>query len=135
MLTGLKQLEQTVEREMSLLTHLPPATPGANVLQRVQRAVLAEAARRPARPDWWRWRAPLGAAAGLLLVFGWLSLPAPQVNGGAEAALGEWAVAFEASSDGLASVLSVAAEGSEDERDLNEMFDSLGESLEELQSL
>jgi hypothetical protein len=139
----LERLERDVERELRLLEGLPAAKPRPECVARVVAAVQAEAQRRGARRGAWR----LGsvgsaAAAALLLVAGWSAMTAPHAvpePGGVDTLLSEWASAFDESSSRLTRVVDEGWMPSEYDTDateeLDELFESLDESLDVFQTL
>lgn len=138
----LNTLEQMVERKMALLAALPAESLDAEALQRTQWAVAAENERLLRQRRLLRWtRGGLGAAASILLAVAWVlsvgTPPAP-VGGDVEAVLSDWTAALNESTDRLASLREVVVTGEAGDEiggELDELFNSLDETLERFESL
>ena len=135
----LSKLERDVEQELGLLRDLPPVTPGPSCVARVKAAVAAEAQRIARRRRLLRWTGTgIGAAAAVLLVVVGITLwhGRPPRATGSDAALTEWATAIDESNARLASLFSAASDTGEDENaELDELFRSLDESLQQFENL
>lgn len=144
MTESLHELEQRVEREMALLRNLPPAEPDLRCLGSVQAAVVGEGRRvmRRRRMRGMMWTA-VGAAAAILMA---ISLSTTSGGSGmsasdAEAALTEWTVAVDESTDRLTTLLdggwirSDSGTGAEDDGELDDLLRSLDQSLERFEAL
>ncbi len=145
MSSEMDNLERTVEREMELLRDLPAVSPRRECVERIQAAVVAEAARVTRHRRAMRLaQAGLGVAAALVLAFG-LSTMRPQhrtVGGmGPEAALDEWAMAWDESSGRVTRLLDGGwisgdfGNRGDDEGEFEDLFDSLDQSLGRFESL
>jgi hypothetical protein len=140
MMEPLHELESAVERDMGLLRALPAIKPDPACMERLHQAVAAESERvwrRRRGPGVWRGIAGLAAAAvlvGALVVApgGGPSIQGTQLPGG-------WADAWESSSERLVGLLDggwIRADyGLEEDEDLETMFQSLDQTLEQLDTL
>ncbi|MEW6198255.1 MAG: hypothetical protein AB1601_06275 [Planctomycetota bacterium] len=136
MTEALDNLERQVEREMGLL-HALGATPlRAECLAAVQAAVAAEVARQRRQRDLWRaLRGPLGAAAALLLAFGWASSLPPTSRTDPETWLQDWGTALDASRSRLSNAVEEGWTRGAADSELDDLFRSLDDTLTRFESL
>lgn len=145
----LRQLEQTVEQQMSLLRDLPRARPSAERLASVKAAVAAEAGRLAVRRARWHSAAGmigLAAAVALALV---LTAQWPERGGAAlhhgrggvmadsSQLLDEWASAVEDSGEVAQAILTDewVLNGLDRNRDREGDFETLFRAFDELESI
>lgn len=140
-MTGeLDRLERGVEREMRVLRALTAEQPPSECVGRVQAVVIAESRRVARRLRLLGvLRTGLGAAAALLLAFGWAATSpqtAPWTGSDPETVLRDWSAALAESSNRLTSLLAadLVPDGSDDS-ELDDLFRSYDESLSRFESL
>lgn len=133
---ALENLERQVEREMGLLRALGATPLRAECLAAVQAAVAAELARQRSRRGLWRTlRGPLGAAAALVLAFGWASALSPTQQTDPEAWLLDWGSALDASRNRLSNAVEEGWTRGTTESELDDLFRSLDDTLTCFESL
>lgn len=132
----LENLERQVEQEMGLLRALGAPTPRAECLAAVQAAVATEAARLRRRRGLWRaFRGPLGAAAALLLAFGWVSSRSAAQRTDPESWLQDWGAALDASRSRLSHAVEEGWTRGGPNGELEDLFRSLDETWTRFESL
>lgn len=136
----LHELESAVERDMRMLRALPETKPDPACMERVHQAVAAEServGRRWRRPGVWRGIAGLAAAAVLVGALVVAPGGAPSIQGAPLP--GGWADAWDSSSERLVGLLDGgwihADYGLQEDEDLETMFQSLDQTLEQLDTL
>lgn len=140
----LDRLERAVEREMSLLRALPTVTPRPEAVAQVKAAVISEATRvsRSQRALQGA-RIGLAVAAAFLLAVGWVGQSPPRsavAPSDSEAALRQWAAAWDESSHRLTRLLDAGIGGdyggnNDENAELDEIFRSLEQSFSRFENL
>lgn len=139
----LDRLQHETARDMELLRALPACAPRRACVERIKQAIAAEAARvtrTQRRLDLLRgWG---GAAAALLLavLFATTTSPKPPISVDPEAALDEWASAWDESSGHLTSLLDggwidgAFGNGYDNGAEVDELFESLDQTLDQFEA-